>query len=422
MLSLHDILRTETTALHDRLDALPFFQALHAGRLPRPAIVSFLCSLTIIHAAMERELAAVTHNQIAALGKQAVPKVPLLVADLESLGAATVPSVTPAIRRAFDYGCEIPVAAADPLALVGMLYVLEGSQKGGLVLKQEYDRCLAPHDAPLSYFGYYGKNTATHWRTFTGLLNALDLEIEQTRTVVRSAIGCFERLSAICAALYPYADGDLKYHDVAINFEAGLHAMPQNPLEIDLALRAGKAAWDKYPYLALRFGERGWRFTSSDSCWLVTLTQVPVEVASKQLEWLRPLLASRGIPTTILAAHLRAITHAFAVDFPEQAERRATFNPFLSALDRERTALLGGEFLSHRLQRFEQRFRGCTGLVVDPAAELIASAWIDDRSGITGALASVRDWFADRERFSADWVATVDALVHDLNQAGGSTC
>ena len=35
-----------------------------------------------------------------------------------------------------------------------------------------------------------------------------------------------------------------KYHVAAINFEAGDHAMPQNPLEIDLALRAAKVAWD----------------------------------------------------------------------------------------------------------------------------------------------------------------------------------
>ena len=66
-----------------------------------------------------------------------------------------------------------------------------------------------------------------------------------------------------------------KYHIAAINFEAGDHAMPQNPLEIDLALRAAKVAWERYPYLEHRYGERGRRFTDSDSCWLVTLTRAP---------------------------------------------------------------------------------------------------------------------------------------------------
>ena len=35
-----------------------------------------------------------------------------------------------------------------------------------------------------------------------------------------------------------------KYHVAAINFEAGDHAIPQNPLEIDLALGAAKVAWE----------------------------------------------------------------------------------------------------------------------------------------------------------------------------------
>ena len=48
-----------------------------------------------------------------------------------------------------------------------------------------------------------------------------------------------------------------KYHIATINFEAGDHAMPQNPLEIGLALRAAKVAWEKYPYLEHRYGERG---------------------------------------------------------------------------------------------------------------------------------------------------------------------
>ena len=96
-----------------------------------------------------------------------------------------------------------------------------------------------------------------------------------------------------------------KYHVAAINFEAGNHAMPQNPLEIDLALRAAKAAWEKYPYLEHRYGERGRRFTNSDSCWLFTLARAPREiVVTKDLEWLRTVLASRGIPTVILEFHL----------------------------------------------------------------------------------------------------------------------
>ena len=86
-------------------------------------------------------------------------------------------------------------------------------------------------------------------------------------------------------------------------------------------MRAAKVAWEKYPYLEYRYGERGRRFTDSDSCWLVTLTRAPRQVAvTKALEWLRTVLASRGIPTVILEFHLDAILRAVRVEFPEQRD------------------------------------------------------------------------------------------------------
>ena len=234
--------------------------------------------------------------------------------------------------------------------------------------------------------------------------------------------GRYHLLEYICAALYPYGDKDLKHHVAAINFEAGNHAMPQNPLEIVLALRAGRAAWEEYPYLEYRFGERGKRFTSSDSCWLVALTRMSVESATKNLEWLRTVLASRGIPTVILEAHLAAISQALAVEFPEQSQLRARFDRFLVGRNAERRALIDTESLSELIDQFDQRFRACDGLTVESTAHLITSAWIDERSGITGALASVRGWFFDPDRFSNAWIANVNELVTKLDQAAKPSC
>ena len=421
MVDLRARLRAETVGLHDRLEALPFFQALAAGRLPKPAIVTFLRCLAIIHAVLEAGLARVAQPPIAELGKAVPPKVPLLVADLEAAGAQCVASVTAAIGGALDLGAAIVAEADDPLTLVGVLYVLEGSQNGGLVLKQAYARCLGLRPDRLSYFGCYAGATAARWQAFGKTLNALGLDDDQESKVAGAAIRCFGRLAAICAALYPYSDTGLRHHVTAINFEAGDHAMPQDPLEIALALRAGRAAWEKYPYLACRFGDRGRRFTGSDSCWLVTLTRMPVATATRNLMWLRTVLASRGIPTVILEAHLDTILRALAEDFAEQADLRTRFDPFLSALDAERQAPDGAR-VARLVERFDRRFRGCAGLAVESAAELIASAWMDERAGIPGAFAAVRDWFNAGERFSADWIATVAALVTELDRTDAPSC
>jgi len=213
-----------------------------------------------------------------------------------------------------------------------------------------------------------------------------------------------------------------KYHIAAINLEAGDHAMPQNPLEIDLALRAAKTAWEKYPYLEHRYGERGRRFTNSDSCWLFTLTRARREVAvTRALEWLRTVLASRGIPTVILEFHLQAIRQAIGPEFTEQLGMQIQFDQFLSDRKAERRALLGDEGRSRLIDAFDQRFRACAGFKVEAAAELITSAWVDEHSGISGSISTLLDWFTDVERFSTDWIANVHELLVELDRVHGQS-
>jgi hypothetical protein len=208
-----------------------------------------------------------------------------------------------------------------------------------------------------------------------------------------------------------------KHHVAEINFEAGDHAMPQNPLEIDLALRAATVVCEKYPYLEHRYGKRGRRFSNSDSCWLVTLARAPAEVvATKSLEWLRTVLASRGIPTVILECHLQVIRQAICAEFPKQPKMQTQFDPFLSDRRTERRKFLGAESGSHLIDLFGERLRACAGFKVEPAAELIASAWVDEHSGIFGSVSALRGWFTHAERFSTDWITNVDELLVELDK------
>ena len=198
--------------------------------------------------------------------------------------------------------------------------------------------------------------------------------------------------------------------------------MPQNPLEIELALRAAKVAWEKYPYLEHRYGERGRRFTDSDSCWLVALLHAPRGVVvTKSLEWLRTVLASRGIPTVILEFHLQAIQQALCVKFPERSEMQIQFDPFLSDREAERRSFFGAESRPHLIDMFDQRFRARTGFKIESAAELVASAWVDEHSGISGSLFSLRSWFTDGERFSTDWIASVHEVLVELDRVHGQS-
>jgi heme oxygenase len=411
---IHDLHKTKTALLHEQLERLPFFEALETHKLPKLSIVSYLRCLAIVHAVLEGRFSRIPQHQVSRLHGSTLPKLALLTADLEVLDAASLPSIAPATRAALDYADEI-IGEADPLNLIGPLYVLEGSQNGAITLKHQYAHCLNIPDKSLSYFGCYGGATAENWDAFLAVLGSLSLGGEQREQIAASAIGCFEGLERICAALYPYAPKDLKYHIAAVNFEAGDHAIPQNPAEIDLALRAGKEAWELFPYLEQRYGARGRRFTNSDSCWLVTLTRAPrQEVAAKALDWLRGVLAPRGIPTVILEAHLRAIRQAITLEFPEKVEMRTQFDLFLSNREAERREHFGAG--SPLIDQFNRRFKACSGLQVESAAELIASAWIDERSGIAGSLPVMYNWFTDAGRFSTDWIINVDELLAECDR------
>jgi heme oxygenase len=418
---LLEALRTRTAGLHDRLEQLPYFRALYAGELSKLAIVSFLRSLLIVHAVLERELSKASGPVLAGLAIAVRPTVPLLLADLEAIGAARDPSVTPAILRALDFGAEVLAGADDPWRLAGGLYVFDGLQDGGPALRQAYAECLRIGADRLSYLGCRANDAAAQWTVPAEASAAPGVAAGQAATAADAAVRCYEQLETICAALHPHVATDLKHHVTAINFEAGDHAMPQDPVEIDLALRAAGGVWNAYPYLEHRFGSRGRRFTNSDSCWLVTLTRRPVETVTKSLAWLRPVVASRGIPTILLEAHLHAISRELALTFPESIDRPARFDRFLADLDAGHAVLGGGSAgRSQLIAAFGRQLHACTGFRVDAAAPVIASAWLDERSGITGALAAVLAWFTDARRFADDWVATVHAFVAALDQADGS--
>ena len=55
------------------------------------------------------------------------------------------------------------------------------------------------------------------------------------------------------------------------NPEAGDHVISVDPAEQSAAAAAIRASWREFPYYARRYGERGWRFSLSDTGWLQTL-------------------------------------------------------------------------------------------------------------------------------------------------------
>jgi hypothetical protein len=93
----------------------------------------------------------------------------------------------------------------------------------------------------------------------------------------------------------------------ALNPGAGRHGLPSDPREVQATLRAGHHTWERFPYYARRYGERGQRFTGSGSAGLGTLAAYPQEVVDREVRWLGALPVPRGMPRWLLASHLETL-------------------------------------------------------------------------------------------------------------------
>src|ERR671938_675891 len=61
----------------------------------------------------------------------------------------------------------------------------------------------------------------------------------------------------------------------ALNADAGSHAVTADPLELAAIERAAERSWAAWPYMERWYGERGRRFTRSDSGWIAILPDLP---------------------------------------------------------------------------------------------------------------------------------------------------
>lgn len=203
----------------------------------------------------------------------------------------------------------------------------------------------------------------------------------------------------------------------AINPEAGEHPIPEREADVARALRCSTAAWRRFPYLAMRFGERGRRFTSSDSCWLVSLYDLDASLVGVNLQWLLTVLASRGLPSIILEDQLRKIDDDVAEHERERWTSSTGFRAMLEQLQEQRNSLLDRRLHDELVAQWQARFDACSGRRVRDAAALLICARLDTASGIERAWEVTHSWFVDPQMFSSEWIESVNALADALGAA-----
>jgi heme oxygenase len=195
-------LRTSTRDWHDALEATPFASAMIAGTLPVERYVGQLAAYRSVLGALEGELRRVTDpaadDPVWSLELGKLPLVERDLAYFANLG--TAPGLS-AAEEAEAFVAEIRERAAesDLRALLGFLYVMEGSTLGALFL---HPYITAAYQLPgTDGVAYYTSGDRDRWARFTARMNQAFAEAEAQDGVVAAARQAYGHVAAITNAL-----------------------------------------------------------------------------------------------------------------------------------------------------------------------------------------------------------------------------
>lgn len=199
-------LRTSTRTWHDALEATPFATAMIARTLPVERYVGQLAAYRVVLEALEDELGRVTGSSDSSADPVWSPdlvKLPLIERDLAYFaGLGTVPGPW-AAEEADAFAADVRQRAADSdlPALLGYLYVMEGSTLGALFL---HPYVTAAYRLPgTDGVAYYTSGDRERWAGLTARMNqsqALAGPEAQDR-VVAAAHSAYRHAAAITGAL-----------------------------------------------------------------------------------------------------------------------------------------------------------------------------------------------------------------------------
>jgi hypothetical protein len=193
-----------------------------------------------------------------------------------------------------------------------------------------------------------------------------------------------------------------------INPDVGGHAVATDLASLRAAVRAARTSFDEVAYYRHRYGERGARFSVSDSSWIVHLTHADATVATRQVTWLADLLATRGMPTWLMERHLAAMTAELAAAGIDPGGLPAARH----ALAERRRAHVDDATLVRAEVALSEQVRHPP---TSPLGHLVAAAAADVRSGAAVSTAPLLDWLCAPVRTDAADARAITRLAASLS-------
>ena len=412
-LSLMEELKAATQPAHRRLETAPFFSALAACQLPLESYVGQLRALALIHSVLEQALASCADPRVGSVWNREMCKLPLLQNDLRFFEPRTVADLKEGVDAALNAAEQLRLLSIErPLALLGCVYVLEGSTLGATVLRPLVARAfLLTGEEGQAYLHNYGPEVQARWVQFQQRMNLLYLSAEERGQIVKAAGDVFQQLDSVFRALYPFPPESKTFLVTSINPEAGRHAVPADVREVQAAIRAGDICWERYPYYEQRYGERGRRFARSDAAWQATLYQYDPAQISQQVRWLSRVLAGRGMPSFLLDDQLEILVQELAAAIPEKRSAYEKLLPAAAELRESRRRHLTDAQIEVLATGFDRTVGPEWSGRLPHTGTLLGCAVADELEGSELAVESLRAWMTDAARFPAAWITAVEATL-----------
>ncbi len=416
--------KSETAERHAEIEALPYFEALMAHSLPLIGYVAQLKSLAVIHSVLENEIASSRDPVVRNAWSEDLRKLSLLETDIRFFEPRTGSSHMHIVEIALNMAEKIRLRSVEaPITLLGYLYVFEGSTLGNHMHRTDVISTFKLDSIDGSrYYNSYQDDVASHWQIFSERMNTALKDSSEHDTIIDAAHEAFDGLATLYEALHPISPREQHPHITQINPEAGNHPMPEDEREIEAALRASTRAWEKYAYFALRYGERGKRFSDSDACWIATLTQLDTEGLIKQTRWLGRYLVSHGMPQIMLEHTLHVLHDELVSAVPDNKRSYDKLKTAADDLKKTRSAIISEMDVAQIASEFDQLVGTKLAQEYTGSGELLVASVADDLSTFEGIAADLENWMTDGQRFPEEWIASVNATIkRSRRMAGGQS-
>lgn len=194
-------LKAETRMAHDAAEAMAYMKELMAGELPLETYGKAVNQLGIVRAGLEEALDTCGGAAAATVYQPYHAQSPLYQHDSKHWGAAGEAAL-PATRKFLQKIAGW--CTAEPAALLGALYVLEGSNMGSTIIRK---RLLEVHELPAESAGFsalnpHDRELMNRWRRFAADMDSLPLSPEQKAAVIQAARDTFDAIAAIHGEVY----------------------------------------------------------------------------------------------------------------------------------------------------------------------------------------------------------------------------